>query len=95
MLTIQEDEMVFCMQERLSDDLWERYSERVSTEEVEEAETHLIELWKQDIETFRQSCYLLGHSRAAVAGVEEEILESGYNYLNNIRYLDNIREEST
>ncbi len=73
-------EMVFCIQERLSDDLWERYF--MGDGELSEAE--LIELWKADLVEFKLACHFLCLSAAEIAVIESKILESGYRYLNAV-----------
>lgn len=75
-------EMVELMQERLSDDLWDRYyNEEVEAEKFEIVEERLVEKWKREIEQLKQNCLLLGFSETDWLVIEREILTDGLQYL--------------
>ena len=79
-------EMVALMQERLSDDLWDRYyDEEIEAEKFELVETRLVEKWKREIEQFKKNCLKLGYSEADFSFIEREILADGLQYLENIK----------
>ena len=96
-MKIENDEMVSCFQENLSDDLWDRYGdeEELTNEQdkfleinpekewtdAENAKRLLISLWKEDIKKFRQNCKKLGYNNDEINKVCEEIIKEGLDYL--------------
>ncbi len=75
-MDILDDEMVGLMQEALSDDLWERYDEKIDNSQKE-----LIYLWNKDIVIFKQQCKKLGYNVNDINKIVDEIKDKGNRYL--------------